>query len=141
MPRISLYGPNGGQVIDVPVPTQKGTITPPTPDPVKPTDSVHCKAVYAALRDMQTLFDTAGITEADYWSMVRSDLEIVSRTELSVSMWARLSATLNACRRDPAMFNRLVAKVKAHTAAQKSLTDASHRSFLLSLRIPRSHAL
>ena len=39
-------------------------------------------------------------------------------------MWARLSATLNACRRDADMFDRLVAKVKAHTAKNTPLKDA-----------------
>lgn len=40
-------------------------------------------------------------------------------------MWARLSATLNACRREPELFNRLVAKVKAHAAKQAKVTDAA----------------
>ena len=81
----------------------------------------HKRAVFAALSDMESRFEDAGITEADYLAMVRAEFSVASLSELSESMWARLSATLNACRRDPDMFNRLVAKVKAHIP----VTDAS----------------
>lgn len=119
---VQLFGSGGHSTVAVPHPRGIGRPTPP-PDNA---DSRHRKAVFAALSDMQTLFDTAGISEADYWSMIQSEFEIGSRSELSAPMWARLGATLNAARRHPCIFNRLVAKVKAHVERQKPpLIDAS----------------
>ena len=124
MPNVRLYGSSGRTTVNVPPPSGKGNPL-PIPPPAE-TDSRHRKAVFAALSDMETLFDTAGISTLDYWEMVKSEFGIVSRSELSEPMWARLSATLNACRRDPTLFNRLVAKVKAHREALKPpLTDAA----------------
>lgn len=119
---ITEFTRTDGTVFVNPQPLDTGTI----PNPDTETDSRHRKAVFAALSDMQTLFDTAGISDTDYWAMVKSEFEIVSRSELSESMWARLGATLNAARRHPEIFNRLVAKVKAHIAKEKPpLTDAA----------------
>ena len=120
MPKVRLFGSNGQTTVDVPPPSGNGTV--PIPPPADTGDGRHRRAVFACLDDMQVLFDTAGISHLDYWNCIKSEFGIVSRSELSESEWARLSASLNACRRDPAMFNRLVAKVKAHTAP---LTDAS----------------
>lgn len=90
------------------------------------SDGKNRKAVFAALGELEPRFDKVGITDADYWDMIKTEFSIVSRTELSDAMWARLSATLNACRRDPDLLNKLVAKVKAHTAiVQIPVTDAS----------------
>lgn len=119
MTRINLYGPKGSQQLNV-QPRDLGHSVPNSD-----AGRIHRDAVFACLRDMQTLFDTAGISESEYWSTIRSEFSIVSRTELSASMWARLSATLNACRRDPVLFNKLVAKVKAHKAKSVPIEDAS----------------
>ena len=117
---IQLFGSQGRTTVTLPIPSGKGSI------PIPPDDNNrHSRAVFAALSDMEPRFDTAGISEADYLAMVRSEFSVASCSDLSESMWARLSATLNACRRDPAMFNRLVAKVKAHVAKQTPLTDAT----------------
>ena len=121
MPKVRLYGSNGQTTVDVPLPSGNGTI--PIPPETSETDSRHRKAVFAALSDMETLFDTAGISTQDYWEMVRHDFSIVSRTELSIHEWGRLSATLNCCRRDAAMFNRLVAHVKAVKAAETAQVE------------------
>lgn len=130
MPNVQLYGAKGQTTVHVPTPSDRGTIPIPPPEDDLDPDSRHRKAVFAALSDMQTLFDTAGISTVDYWEMVKSEFGIVSRSELSEPMWARQSATLNACRRDLAMFNRLVAKVKSHREAQETLlADASHIVF------------
>ena len=115
---VKLFGSGNQKTVAVSSPSGTGHIPIPPPN-----NNRHCRAVFACLRDLETLFDTAGISEADYLSMVRAEFEVASCSELSESMWARLSATLNACRRDPAMFNRLVAKVKAYMP--KPLTDAA----------------
>ena len=125
MPRINLFGPNGKQVVDVPLPSGTGHI----PIPLNDDHNIHSPAVFACLRDLETRFDAAGITEADYLAMERSEFSVASCSELSESMWARLSATLNACRREPDLFDRLVVKVKAHVASQMPLTDASTTIF------------
>ena len=117
---VQLYGRNGHSTVAVPHP--RG-ISRPTPPPDN-ADSRHRKAVFAALSDMQPLFDTAGISETDYWDCIKSEFGVASRAGLSAPMWARISATLNACRRDPKLFNKMVAKVKAHIERQKPI-DAS----------------
>lgn len=123
MPHVRLFGSDAPRAVEIPPPSGKGTVPIPPEPPTE--DSRHRRAVFACLRDLEVHFETAGITDADYWTMVKSEFSIVSRSELSVSMWARLSATLNACRRDPQLFNRLVAKVKAHAAESVPVEDAS----------------
>ena len=106
---VQLFGSSGQTTVTLPIPSGEGSI------PIPPDNkNIHYRAVFACLRDLETRFETAGITEADYLKMLREDLEVESLSQLSDSMWARLSATLNACRRDTDMFDRLVAKVKAH---------------------------
>lgn len=121
---VRLFGSSGQTTVTLPTPSGKGSILIPTED-----TNLHTRAVFAALSDLETRFETAGITEADYLAMVRSEFSVASLSELSDSMWARLSATLNACCREPELFNRLVAKVKAHTAKQTPLTDATQVIF------------
>ena len=117
---VKLYGSNGQTTVTLPHSSGKGSIPIPTE-----TDSRHRKAVFAALSDLQQRFDTAGISEADYWSMIQFEFGVVSRSELSEPIWARLSAMLNACRRDTRLFSKLVTRVKAHIERQKPLTDAA----------------
>lgn len=121
---VRLFGSSGQTTVAVSSPSGTGHIPIPPPN-----DNRHCRAVFACLSDLETHFETADITEADYLAMVRSEFSVPSLSELSESMWARLSATLNACRRDPTLFNRLVAKVKAHVAKETPLTDASTTVF------------
>lgn len=114
---VKLFGSSGETTVTLPVPSGKGSIPIPSDDTNR-----HTRAVFAALSDMQPRLEAAGISEADYLAMVRAEFSVASCSELSDSEWARLSATLNACRRDPDMFDRLVAKVKAHRVP---VTDAT----------------
>lgn len=127
MPHVKLFGnPHATRAVEIPSPSGKGSGVPiPPADSEDPGDGRHRRAVFACLRELEVHFDTAGITEADYWEAIKKDFSISSRSALSDSEWARLSATLNACRRDPELFNRLVAKVKAHTAEAVPVEDAS----------------
>lgn len=118
---VKLFGSTGETTVTLPLGTGKGSISvPPNHD-----HNIHSRAVFACLRDLETRFETAGITESDYLAMVRSEFSVPSLSELSESMWARLSATLNACRRETDLFNRLVAKVRAHAAETVPVQDAS----------------
>ena len=117
MPNVTLHGETGQRTLPVqpkPVPT-----VPSAGDNMDP-DGKHRKTVFARLRDLKPRFDAAGITFDDYWNCIKSDLEITSRSELTVPMWARLGATLCACQRDRAMFDNLVAKIKRYRDAAKA---------------------
>ena len=119
--QVRLFGSTGHKTVTLPVPSGKGSILIPPEDTNR-----HTRAFFACLRDLEPRFDAAGISEADYLVMVRSELEVASLSELSDSMWCRLGATLDAALRHPCIFDRLVSKVKAHTAAkQPPLTDAT----------------
>lgn len=122
MPNVQLSGSNRTRTVDIPDPRSLD-------EPKLDTgNGYHQRVTFAVLRDMETLFDTAGITEKQYWEMVKSEFNIVSRSQLLESEYARLSATLKACQKDPQLFNALVAKVKAHTTPVP-VTDASHIVF------------
>lgn len=117
MPKVQLFAPQATRTVEIPVRRRKDRL------PIPP--SRHREAVFACLREMHPRFDAAGITENDYWTMVKSEFGILSCSELKDSEWARLSATLNACRRDAELFNKLLAKVKAHTAEAVRVQDAT----------------
>ena len=115
MPHITLYGSGSERTVEIPPPSGNGRI--PVPPVEESEESVcrrHQKASFAALDDMQILFDTAGVSHEQFWAMIRSEFSIVSRVELTAEQWAIVSARLNAARRAPRGFNRLVADIKAH---------------------------
>ena len=125
MPNVQLSGSTRTRTVEIPDPM-------PVSEPKLATgNGYHQRVTFAVLRDLETLFDTAGITEKQYWEMVKSEFNIVSRSQLLESEYARLSATLKACQKDPQLFNALVAKVKFYRDAQTPVpvTDASHVVF------------
>ena len=121
MIHVTLFG-SGQRTVEIPTPTGSGSIPIPTTEDA----SVHRKAVFACIDELLNRFRLAGVGHGDYWSMVKHQHGITSRKELTACQWAMLSANLNACRRDPAMFDQLVREVKAFKAP---LTDATPVSF------------
>ena len=121
MPHVRLIGSDRTRTVLIPAPN--GSI--PTAPEQETRNGYHQRTTFAVLRDMETLFDTAGISETQYWEMIKIEFNIVSRTELLESEYARIAATLKACQQDPVLFNALVAKVKAHVP----VTDASPSHF------------
>ena len=122
MPNVQLSGSSRTRTVEIPDPM-------PVSEPKQDTgNGYHRRVTFAVLRDLETLFDTAGITEKQYWEMVKSEFNIVSRSQLLESEYARLAATLKACQDDAQLFNALVAKVKAHTT-NVPVNDASHIVF------------
>lgn len=114
---VQLHGSNGTTTVDL-------SNSQPTRIPVP--ESTHREAVFAALRELRPRFKAEGLTTAHYWQLVRSELGIESRTEMSDAMWARLSATLNCCCREKEMFVRLVKQIKGCLQQQQTLlTDAT----------------
>ena len=120
MPHVQLFGKGNPRAVEIPAASEPTSESQPDEGRRR-----HQEAVFACLRDLEVHFETAGISDRDYWEVVKRDFSIVSRSELSASEYARISATLNACRRDPSMFNRLVAKVKAHKVESVPVEDAS----------------
>ena len=121
--RINLFG-DTARSIEIPEPIGTGEI------PIPADDRLHQRATHAALDDLEARFNTEGVTKSHYWDMIKDLFQIKSRTELSTEHYARLSATLNCCRRDPTTFKALVRKIKAHREKQQpprqpQLTDAT----------------
>ena len=129
MPNVQLSGSSRTRTVEIPDPM-------PVSEPKQDTgNGYHRRTTFAVLREMETLFDTAGISEKQYWEMVKSEFNIVSRSQLLESEYARLAATLKACQDDAQLFNALVAKVKAHTTTVP-VDDAAHIVFA----DPRRHS-
>ena len=115
MPHVQLFGSDVPRTVSIPCPHGKGEI------PISPVADAKSyyerlsKAVFATLKGMQKRFHTSGISTEDFWSMIKSEYGIVSRTELTVEQWAVIYARLNACRRDARAFNLLVAEVNVYS--------------------------
>ena len=106
--KINLYNDDGRLQVVLPSP---GLSAPPIDD--DGGIAYHQRRVYAILGDLAEPFAKSGITASDYWQMIASEFsQDRYPCDLKVSEWARLGATLNAARREPDLFNRLVRKVK-----------------------------
>ena len=113
MPRIRLFGSGPEKWIDVPLPpSQKGNKPPPHYDIPPPGNNQ--RATFAALRELSQRFTNMGISKDNYWSMIKSELDIESRTEIHESTYAVLSAELNHAKRDQPAFQRMVKRIRNH---------------------------
>lgn len=128
MKHINLYSANGKTTVALPTPKGKGRLEIPAED-----TGYHMRYTFAVLNDLINLFRRAGICQSDYWDCVKSELGITSRTEIAETVWALLSAEMEACRQDPAAFDRLASRVKAHLAETATedtpLEDATPLAF------------
>ena len=129
MTHINLYSNNGKTTVLLPTASKGRVELPPATD-----IGYHRRATFAALNELTNAFRHAGICHSDYWDMVKAELGITSRSEIAESVWALLSAELNACRRDGAAFQRLAASVKQFRAENPPqevpvVSDATPRVF------------
>lgn len=106
--KVDLYNSEGRLQVDI---HPKAFVPPIAPELSGKLQ--HQRAVFACLKDLTPRFEHAGITEDDYWQMIRSEFRM-ERSEFTEPYWARLSATLNACRRDVKLFRQLVKSIQRH---------------------------
>ena len=120
MPRVRLFGSGPERWVEMPLPPsqKKGKADIRTPDIPPPGNNQ--RATFAVLRELRSQFRQAGITEGDYWDMIKARLDIESRTEIDDATYAMLSAKLNLARRDRPAFQRLVKSVHNFKKAQQN---------------------
>ena len=111
MPHINLYGSNGKNTVEIPVPTRKGSVEIPTPTPENL--EYHKDATFAALHALRNDFRHAEICDSDFWDMKKAELGVTSQKEIAEPVWALLWAEVNTARNDKQAFQRLVLQVKA----------------------------
>ena len=105
MPRIQLHGSGTPRTIDVPEPSGRGRVEIPA------DNEKYRKGTFAALRDLINPFRLAGLSESDFWDMIKHQLGITSRKEIEIETWALLSHQLNVARHNPDTLSRLIAKI------------------------------
>ena len=70
------------------------------------------RSCFAAAKALQSELQRAGISDTEFWTYVKGQYDVKSRSEMTPQQWAELGAELQAAKQDATAFGELTMKVK-----------------------------
>ena len=106
MTKVELHGSNGKRTLNLPSTAPTPTVNPA--DDAKVACTLHRKASFAAMSKLKPRLKALGSSDDAIWKGIKRKANVTSRSTLTPSNWAIISAKLNAALRNRTLLIDLV---------------------------------